>query len=51
MPVAGGGWRARNTDAPAVSAALREAGVAPEGAQAVVVGAGGAAGRGGPRPR
>lgn len=43
VPAAGGGWRARNTDAPAVSAALREAGVALEGAHAVVVGAGGAA--------
>lgn len=38
-----GGWRARNTDAPAVGAALREAGVSLEGAHGVVVGAGGAA--------
>lgn len=40
--VAGGTWRASNTDVPAVQAALVEAGVTLEGAEAVVVGAGGA---------
>lgn len=39
----GGGWRACNTDAPAVVASLREAGAEITGAEALVMGAGGAA--------